>query len=205
MALTARRDRAGGELEVATFGSSLRTVNDKSGTRQACHGPAIAAAGLFAWVAAGCAGSWPAAGPEPPGFGGGQRVLVVDETQSGGAVYDRLEADDPTGWPGVLSLFPEGPFVPDGYFGYPYRYRPYGTHPPGTAAGSCAAACGGVGVNPPPPGFAAPAGRGGAGAFGRSPVGQPPSIGPQPPSIGPQPPPVGPRMSPRSWQGPPSR
>jgi hypothetical protein len=211
---------------------SLGTMKDNNGTKQACSGPKLAAAGLLSFLAA-CAEVPPGAtsssatGPiasqfpllsrSYPGLLDDSSIVIVDDTQPETVVYY-----SEYGY-GGYGYFPNAAYSPYGYFGYPYRYRPYGVYPRrhhleqrksslprrpwAPVAGVCGPACGpdgsGVASGWDGPGiFAEP---GGPARGSRARAG--PRVGPQPPAVGPQPPLVGPRlMQPLGWhRGAPSR
>jgi hypothetical protein len=214
-------------------------MKDNNGTRQACGGAKVAAAGLLTFLAA-CASVPPAATPNSgsgattfpllsrtyPGMSidDDRSLLVVDQTQPDAVFYYSYSEYPRAGWPALFGYFPNQAYSPYGYFGYPYRYRPYGTYPhhrhsgrghvrsesgwPPLPAG-CGAACG-----VPGHGVGSGWGRSNMDMFADPPEGvRPgsrsrgvPNIGPQPPSVGPQPTAIGPRpIGPRGWRGLPSR
>lgn len=203
-------------------------MKDHNGTKQACSGSRLAAAGLLAFLAA-CADMPPATMPSAGGPIGAQfpllsstypglvndPLIIVDETQPETVFYYGYTEHG-------YGYFPNSPYAPYGYFGYPYRYRPYGAYPrrpplprsPSAVVrpappGECGPGCGSEAY-----GFRSGGERSGSDMFAPRPGGfrsgtrarAVPQVGPQPPAVGPQPALVGPRPMPfTGWQGSPSR
>ena len=170
-------------------------MKDNNGTRRACSGAMATAAGLL--VLAACAGAPPGPAPEAgsgavartfplltrayPGLLGDDdpSAFLVDETGAGTepVFYYAYTRSSFSGWPPAFAFFPNTAFAPYGYFGYPYRYRPYGTYP---RRGSSGRGTGWSDGGWPPPPVLAGERSGGI-----------PQIGPQSAAVGPQPAAVG--------------